>query len=367
VELSVISGTPLPAESAARFEVLGVTSFALSKELPPTTIPNRIRWIFDRTLRGKPNSRFGEFVSANRFALLFPLTYDNQYNIGVSLPLGNALGRCRWVGWIPDFQHRILPHLFDGREINKRDTGIAALASDARTIVFSSESAAADFRRFYPDSRAKLEVLHFHTYPTAEWFEGDPAGVQRQFHLPDRFFLVSNQFWQHKNHTTLFEALGLLRARDIFPEVVCTGSPHDFRNKEYFNEILRRLHELGVARQVHLLGLISRQEQVQLMRRSLAVVQPSLFEGWSTVVEDARTLGKTILLSDLDVHREQNPPGAAFFRRSSAEDLADLLAEWWTRGNEGPDLAGEKVARTAAQEASCRYARRFLEITSSAA
>ena len=366
-ELCVISGASLDPGLAAQFEPLVARSFALSTEQPPTTIPNRVRWIIDRSLRGRPNSRFAEFIAAHGFDFLYPLTYDNQYNIGVALPIGNAFGACRWAGWIPDFQHRFMPELFSAKEIAKRDTGIATLASDARTIVFSSESAAADFRRFHPGAAAKAEVLHFHTFPTAAWFEGDPAAVQRQFHLPERFFLVSNQFWQHKNHALVFEALALLRARGICPEVVCTGHPHDFRNKDYFNEILRRMHELGVAPQVHLLGLIARTEQVQLMRRCLAVVQPSLFEGWSTVVEDGRALGKPILLSDLEVHREQNPPGVAFFERASAESLATWLAEWWAERRPGPDLEAEAAARTAAAEASRRYARRFLAIVRAAA
>jgi hypothetical protein len=64
------------------------------------------------------------------------------------------------------------------------------------------------------------------------------------------------------------------------------------------------------------------------MRHSLAVIQPSLFEGWSTVVEDARCLGKKIILSDLLVQVEQNPQGSEFFERHSPQQLADLIAEW---------------------------------------
>ncbi len=38
------------------------------------------------------------------------------------------------------------------------------------------------------------------------------------------------------------------------------------------------------------LGFIDRGEQLQLMKNSIAIVQPSLFEGWSTVVEDTKAM-----------------------------------------------------------------------------
>ena len=33
-------------------------------------------------------------------------------------------------------------------------------------------------------------------------------------------------------------------------------------------------------------------DQLRLMKESLGVIQPSLFEGWSTVIEDAKALNK---------------------------------------------------------------------------
>ena len=366
IELCLISGQALESGLAAQLRPHLARHYALAQNLPASTIPNRARWLLGRHLRGRSNARFAEFVSAARFDFLYPLTYDNRYNIDVSLPIGEALGQCRWAGWIPDFQHRFMPQLFNGNEIAKRDTGIAALVQDAKTIVFSSESAAADYRQFYPNAKAVAPVLHFYTLPNAAWFEGDPVAVQRHLHLPERFFLVSNQFWQHKNHAAIFDALAILRKRGIRPEVVCTGHPHDFRDKDYFNSLLRGIHERGVASQVHILGLIARAEQMQLMRRCLAVVQPSLFEGWSTVVEDARSLGKPIVMSDIDVHREQAPPGGAYYPQNSADALAETLAEWWEQRTPGPDIESEARAREEGIKAALDYARQFLQIARTA-
>jgi glycosyltransferase involved in cell wall biosynthesis len=131
---------------------------------------------------------------------------------------------------------------------------------------------------------------------------------------------------------------------------------------EYCESLLQQIHRAGLGAQVILLGRVARRLQIEIIRRSLAVVQPSLFEGWSTVVEDARVLGKTVLLSDLAVHREQNPPGSRFFPKADAEALAGVLAEAWNSMVPGPDQERERDARAAAEARIAEVGRDFLRI-----
>jgi len=63
-----------------------------------------------------------------------------------------------------------------------------------------------------------------------------------------------------------------------------------------------------------------------LMRVCTALVNPSLFEGWSTTVEEARVMGTPMLLSDIAVHKEQMHTQAVYFNRYDAQFLADILA-----------------------------------------
>ncbi len=355
VEVSLITGHPLG--DAMRGEI-GIGNVI---DLPP-----RRRGPFGRWLRFG-NRAFTAAVRGAKIDFLYPLTYDNEHNVGASFPLRKSLAATRWAGWIPDFQHRHLPELFGDKEIARREAGIASLASEAELIVFSSETSAADYRRFCPAAKARAEVLRFCTAPVPEWLTGDPVAEQVGYHLPNRFFLISNQLWKHKNHLLVLDALGILAGRDIRPHVVCTGQPADFRDKNYLNVVLQRIHERGVGAQVALLGLVPRAAQIQLMRRCIAVVQPSLCEGWSTVVEDARLLGKMVVLSDLEVHREQNPPGALYFDRTSAESLANALADVWQSGTPGPDHVCETAAGATATAAQLAFGRRFLEIARSRA
>ena len=130
----------------------------------------------------------------------------------------------------------------------------------------------------------------------------------------------------------------------------------------YQDELQALLKEGGMGGQVKFLGLIPREQVVALLRRATAVIQPSLFEGWSTVVEDVRAYGRPVLLSDLPVHREQNPPRARFFPPHSPEDLADLMEEAWREWPPGPDLAAESAARATAERQFREFGRQFLAL-----
>ena len=364
-ELFLIARSPQPEEllNALRPNVDGI--HLLEKDRPPDSLGRRIA---KRLGLHRPvdNEHFKQQIRNWGIDLLYPITYDNNYNIRVSLPLTDEGLSARWIGWIPDFQHKYLPDLFRPEELTRREEGISLLARDARTIVFSSESAATDFRRFYPESKAEAKVLRFCTSPAPAWYEGDPQAARMKYHLPERFFLVSNQWWRHKNHLLVFEALHLLAREGVRPFVAFTGSPLDFRDQGYVNTILQRVHELGIAGQVALLGLVPRMDQIQLMRGAVAVIQPSLFEGWSTVVEDARALGRPMILSDFPVHVEQDPPSSVTFERTSAESLANVLCEADREWKWQLDAQSQQRAREAAATNLEEFGKTFLSIAQSA-
>lgn len=285
--------------------------------------------------------------------------FDFLYPFGRDPKNANAR-RC--AAWMWDFQHKYLPQLFTPADVEARDQKFDKLAKNATTIVFSSHACLADFRKFYPESRARTEVLHFRALAPAAGAADEIARVRARYHLPEKFFLVCSQFWQHKNHRLILAALSRAQQKEI--TVVCTGLFHDHRNPFYSSELLNEIRTSGGAAQIVLLGLTPRADQLQLLRGALAILQPSRFEGWSTVVEESRAFGKFMLLSDIAVHREQNPPDAAYFGCDDADHLAALLDQTWTTRAPGPDFSAEEKGRQRNAEEVLAFAQRFLEIAS---
>jgi glycosyltransferase involved in cell wall biosynthesis len=249
------------------------------------------------------------------------------------------------ASWIFDFQHIYLPEFFPQADIQNRNISFQRIADSAKLAVFSSKNAENDFRKLYPGSQALTRVLSFHTLPPDEWYAADPIDIQKKYGLPDEFFICCNQFWIHKNHIRLFEAIHGLLERGENIHLVCTGSTKDHRAPEYFAHLRQIIDNSRLREYIHILGVIPRIEQIQLMRRAMAVVQPSLFEGWSTVIEDARALGKPILLSDLPVHYEQAPDHAEYFNRMDTNDLIQKISRLLPALRPGPDPLSEQKAR----------------------
>lgn len=276
----------------------------------------------------------------------------------------------RWrrnLFWIPDFQHRHLPEFFDAAEIAWRERCYADIARSRGLLLLSSEAAHADFRAFYPRATVQPRVWSFcSAVPVGP--AGECEAVLRRHGLPERFLYVANQFWRHKDHATLFEALRLLRDRGLVVPLVCTGRTGDRRDPAYFPELGRALDRDGLRGQVSLLGVLPREEQVAIFRSAAAVVQPSRFEGWSVVVEDAKALGRPVIASDIAVHREQldGVPGAVLFRVSDAAHLAECIAVSWPLLAKGPDTECERRAAEAASLERREAAKRFAAIVDEA-
>lgn len=234
------------------------------------------------------------------------------------------------VYWIPDFQEEHYPGFFETGEIEARRANNRKIAEGASMLVLSSEACLDDFEKYYAGHRCDTCVLHFVSYIEREVKTLTPEferEVLRRYGLNPEvpYFCVSNQFWQHKNHLVVLDAMKILEDRGIRPRFVFTGEPRDYRFPAYIDEVKAKMAPFVEAGQLTQTGFIERSEQLALLKNARAVVQPSLFEGWGTVLEDCKVLDKDVILSDIPVHREQANERCVLFDPHNAGDLADKI------------------------------------------
>ncbi len=232
------------------------------------------------------------------------------------------------LAWIADFQHKHLPNMFSRLNNLKRDLGYAALSHCATRIMVSSEDARADCERFFPRMRARISVLPF-CVQLPEQTQNNPTKLKADYGLPNRYFFLPNQLWRHKNHLGLLEGLRLLAERGSEVVVVASGNPKDGRNPDHPQRVFEMVTRYHLESRFRFLGMIPYEHIMPLMRGSVAVINPSLFEGWSTTVEEAKALGVPLLLSNLGVHQEQAADVARFFDPTNPRSIADCLEAAW--------------------------------------
>lgn len=262
--------------------------------------------------------------------------------------------------WIPDLQHRIWPSFFNKEEVAGRDRDMTALSLRATPIVFSSQAAQRDFNDHFPNQRCRTHVWHFVSQPDAA--EEQAHDQCQTLQLPERFYYTPNQFWRHKDHITLFHALRRILDSGHNVTFVCTGSDLRAATDDYSKELLQFIEKLSLGQNLRLLGVLPRANQIDVMRRCCAVIQPSLFEGWSTVVEDARAVGRPIIASNISVHREQLGNNATFFAPGNADSLAAAVISLDPSLKPGPDPDREAAALLDLKNRTRKSAQDFLGI-----
>jgi glycosyltransferase involved in cell wall biosynthesis len=260
------------------------------------------------------------------------------------------------IAWVPDLQHRALRHMFSRVGYWKRELGFRAQVIGGRTIMLSSEDSRRACEHFYPTTVGRTRVVRFAVPAGQPIGKAEARAIADGYGLPEHFFFMPNQFWQHKNHLLVLDALALMRERGKSVVIAVSGKQADPRNPAYFSQVQRKFAQLGLDKEFRLLGMIPREHLSALICACTAVLNPSTFEGWSTTVEEARSLGVPMVLSDLDVHREQVGDDAIFFDRFSAAALADALQ----RGQVADGILREDRIQFAQADAE-RRVRRFAE------
>jgi len=264
--------------------------------------------------------------------------------------------------WIPDFQHFHLPALFGEKDLLERNHQFEQGCIHADAIVLSSKDAQDDLATFNKQFVRKSYISSPVAFiPDAVW-NNDPLVTTRAHSLPEKFLYLPNQFWTHKNHELVFRAMALLRNQGTEVQLVCSGNLTDYRNTSHFASLKKLIADLGIEPQVHILGMLTHDEVLQLLRQSVAIINPSLFEGWSTTVEESKSLGKRCLLSSIDVHKEQAPSNASYFDPADPVELANLMRNVWENEKAGPDPVREKEAREHLDERMQAWGMRFVEI-----
>lgn len=235
-----------------------------------------------------------------------------------------------WIGYLYDFQYKYLPQFFSQEEIKNRGAHFDQMVHDANNIIVNSLSVKSDVHKFYPEAQSKITVLPFTPLFNKRLLKGQFDVLKKKYGLPDRYFIISNQFWKHKDHLTAFRALQIVTStltQQI--AIVCTGETGEFSQADFFASLKKEIQDLGIEDKVYFLGYISKEDQIQILLHSVALVQPTLFEGGpgGGATYDAIAFSKQAIISDIAINKEINNPLVTFFQASNHIDLANKMGQ----------------------------------------
>jgi hypothetical protein len=233
--------------------------------------------------------------------------------------------------WIPDFQYYHYPENFSLKNRIMKKLNIVYLGKHSNKIILSSKSARNDLKKISYNAY-KNSVSNPFSFDLLKKNQIiNSSKIKKKYKLKNNFFYLPNQYFVHKNHMVVLKALKKLlnnkKNKDI--TIVSTGFNNDHRNPNYFKEIMLYIKKNKLNNNFIYLGVVPYKDMMSLIYNSVALINPSKFEGWSSSVEQAKSMGKKILLSDISVHKEQNPKRAEFFSQNNYDELAYKIKKIW--------------------------------------
>jgi len=257
---------------------------------------------------------------------------------------------------IHDLQHRLqpeFPEVGSPAEVAFREYLYRNACRFATLILVESEQGRADVLRFYGDviGEDRIRILPFHP-PLRSAAMPDDAELRRvaaAYRLPPRFFFYPAQFWRHKNHHLIVQALRRIadRTGEAVPVVLC-GAYADAVRAANFIEVMDLAEELGVRGQIHYLGWVPDRDVPALYRLSAGLVMPTFFGPTNIPALEAWHYGRPVITSDIPGLRQQTGAAGLLVDPRSPDQLAESMLRLWHDDALAAALAERGRARLAA-------------------
>ncbi|MGC8660442.1 MAG: glycosyltransferase family 4 protein [Desulfomonilaceae bacterium] len=228
------------------------------------------------------------------------------------------------VHTIPDIQEQFFPDFFVPIDLESLATYHPYTAkASTLTITISSFSKNTIVNAFnVPENKIRVTHLAAHKIFSSENDVGNKPG-----NLPEdmgKFFFYPANCWRHKNHVTLLNALSIIKEQEgIEIPTIFTGNLLEGLGNRV--DVVEEIQSRGLGKSVFHIGEVNLPELKFLYKNALALVHPSLFEGFGIPVVEAMACGCPIIAADSTSLPEIAGSAGLYFKPNDPQDLANKI------------------------------------------
>jgi len=199
-----------------------------------------------------------------------------------------------------DLGHRIFPFFpeYKGDEWNNREEIYNKMLKKATYIIIGNQTGKKEIIENYSINPEKINIISF---PIPKFCFENNINNSSSITIKKPFIFYPAQFWAHKNHIIIVEAIAWLKKeKNIIINCYFTG--HDYGNMNYINSIINK-NDLN--NQVFILGFITQEDIVYLYKNALAMVFPTYLGPNNLPLFEAVAFGCPLIYSNIPGHIEQ--------------------------------------------------------------
>lgn len=175
----------------------------------------------------------------------------------------------------------------------------------------------------YDPDPAKVFVLPY--VPPSYIFESPaPRDFDAKYCLPAKFLFYPAEFWPHKNHIRLINAVAKAIAMGIDVRLVLSGGL-----KKGHSRVRSYAEELGIPDHVQFVGYVPETDIVEFYRRARALFFPTFFGPTNIPPLEAFALGCPVAASGIYGMPEQVGDAALLFDPRSEQEMTECMIRLW--------------------------------------
>lgn len=264
----------------------------------------------------------------------------------------------RTIGTIHDLMHRYEPHF---PEVSARFRyGIRE--HRFRNIACCSDAVLVDSEVGREQVVESYHVLHDRIWPlpyVAPSYLRDSSprsDFDKHYALPARFIFYPAQFWPHKNHLRLLEAISIVaKAHPDIALVLSGGKRHDFEQVQAYAKAL------GLESKVFFVGYVPDADLAAFYKCARALVMPTFFGPTNIPPLEALTLGCPAIVSRIYGMPEQCGDAALYFNPKSPTEMAAQITRVWIDDGLAAAMSSRGIKRSQ-QQGQAQFNHRIMHI-----
>ena len=195
---------------------------------------------------------------------------------------------------------------YKSKEIfNSKDQIVKDIVNHAYKIIVDTERSKNELVEIYNCNKKKINIQPFIPFlPSFDKLNkiDDKKIISNLGLNSKRYIFYPAQFWAHKNHKYILDAIEILNKQNLEIEVVFCGN-----NKGNLEYIKKLISEKKLKNKVHIFNFIKNEEVVSLYKNSLALVMPTYVARSTLPLYEAFYFKKPVFYSKniLDKNLEQ--------------------------------------------------------------
>lgn len=216
--------------------------------------------------------------------------------------------------------HPEFPEVNYSREFEKREFFYNQATKKAIAVLVDSETSKNNIiNRYCLDPKRVFDVSFI---PSVNIISEIECDIKSKYNIEYNYIYYPAQFWAHKNHVYIIDALKKLKDEGLILSAIFSGS-----DKGNLNYVLEYAKKKEVESQIKYIGFAPNNEIFHLYKQSLALVMPTYFGPTNIPPLEAFSIGTPVIYSDLEGLRDQVGEVALLCDLDNVNSLSNHLSQ----------------------------------------